>query len=90
MPRRIVESRLYRHLGRTVRGNGWQDMNSVERDRGQLNQIHVPVEASIEAKITQIGGDPIEIRGVVADDRNRYAGLFFGESHWLDGIGNVE
>src|SRR5271157_3547183 len=48
------------------------------------------IEPSIEAKIAEVGRDPVAIRRIVAKDRDGCPLLFFEQRRSLDGFGDVE
>ena len=86
----IVESSLHRHLRGPVRRDDGQDMNCFERDRGNINQVYVPVDAPVQTKVAEIRRNSIGIGGVVAEDRDRNATLCVCQRQSLQGFGDVE
>jgi hypothetical protein len=46
-------------------------VNRVHRHGGKIKQVYVPVKASIEAKVAEIGGNPVTVGGVIAANRYR-------------------
>jgi hypothetical protein len=48
-------------------------MNCLERDRGNIDQIDMPVQASVEAEVAEIGGHSIQVARVIAEHRKRDA-----------------
>ena len=65
-------------------------MDCIERDRGKMNQVHVPIEASIEAEVAQVGRHTLKIGGVVAEHHEGDSLLFVGGRQLLDRLGNVD
>lgn len=86
---RVVETRLDRDLRGTVGHDHWKDMNRVEREGGEIDQVDVPVEATVEAEVAQVGRDAVEVRTVVAANRDGDASLCLFERKVGDGVGDV-
>src|SRR5215469_10357006 len=75
-PRRIVEcgddGNLRRALWR------WQmslDVQSLQRNGGDIDKIDVAVESAVKTEIAQVGGDAVEVTRVVAHHSDGDAGL---------------
>ena len=45
-------------------------MHGLDRDCGNVDQIHVTVHAAVEAEVAEVGGHAVEIAGVVAEHRD--------------------
>ena len=86
----IVEPGLNRHLRRSIRCDGGQDVNRIQRHSGKIDQVYMPVEAPIEAKVAEFGRNPFMIWSVVAADRDRHAIFCLCWRKSLDRFGDVE
>jgi hypothetical protein len=66
-------------------------MYRIERDSGQVNKIHVTIEATIEAKVAKIGWDPIGIGAVIAEHGYRdFGSSSVGSPQSRDCVRDVE
>lgn len=65
-------------------------MNRLQRNRGGVNKVHVPVDTAVETKIAEIRRNPVGIRGVVTADCDPNVILCICKWQSLDGFGDVE
>ncbi len=52
-------------------------MHGLKREGGRVEEMHVAIEATVEAEVAEVGGRAIEVLGVIAEDRERDA-VFIG------------
>ena len=69
---------------------GWQNVNRIERESREIHEVHVTVEATVQAEIAEVGGHPFEVGGVVAKDRDGYALIGVGGLHSPDSLSDVK
>jgi hypothetical protein len=65
-------------------------VDSVEREGREVDQIDVAIEAAVEAEVAEVGGNAIEVGGVVTENRDGDGLVCFGGWEILDGVGDVE